>query len=249
MIRIENIDCLELLRSLPDNSIDLMLQDPPYGTTQNEWDEAPNLPTMWQEWNRVAKENAAFIFTSAEPFASDLIHSNRKFFKYDLIWDKSQCTGFLNANKMPLRTHENILIFYRQLPTYNPQKVKGKKQLKSTGGKTSNYGKFNYQPHYSEIYHPKSILSQFPQIRVDGGHPTQKPIDLMRYLIRTYSNPGDTVFDGYSGSGTVADACMMEGRNCIASELNKEYYDYSIKRLAERSMKPELFTPMPTFSA
>jgi site-specific DNA-methyltransferase (adenine-specific) len=255
MIRIENIDCLELLKTLPDNSVDLMLQDPPYGVTQNEWDNAPDLSVLWPEWLRVCKDNAAIVFTAQQPFSTDLINSNRKYFRYDLIWEKSRCTGFLNANRMPMRSHEHILIFYKELPTFNPQKTKGNPNHISNGkisskGKNNNYGNFEQLVRYrTEDKFPKSVIffeQNDPNII---SHPTQKPIDLMRYLIRTYSNPGDMVFDGYSGSGTVADACLMEGRNCIAAELNKEYYEYSIERLQQRRRKPELFTPTPPFSA
>lgn len=247
MIRIENIDCLDLLKTLPDNSIDLMLQDPPYGVTQNAWDNAPDLSVLWPEWLRVCKENSAIIFFAQQPFVCDLINSNTRLFKYDLIWYKALGTGFLNANRMPMRNHEHILLFYRSLPTYNPQKYVGKMRDKGNKGSrtTTNYGTFKPTVKRDDTYFPKSVMDFTNGDKTKQNfHPTQKPIDLMRYLIRTYSNPGDTVFDGYSGSGTVADACLMEGRNCIAAELNKEYYDYSIKRLAQRRMKPELFTPM-----
>lgn len=240
-VELWNEDCLETLKRIETGSVDLMLTDPPYGTTQNEWDNKPFLAEIWLEWERILKPNGAWVFTAAEPFASELVMSRAGFFRYDLIWDKSQCTGFLNANRMPLRSHENILVFYRQLPTYNPKKTKGKKQLKSTGGKTSNYGKFDYKPHYSEDYYPKSIISDFPQVREENGHPTQKPIGLFRYLISTYSNENDLVFDGYSGSGTTAAACLKEKRRFIGSELSKEYFDLSVKRLEEIRAKPELF--------
>lgn len=247
MVRIENIDCLELLKTLPDNSIDLMLQDPPYGVTQNEWDNAPDLAALWPEWLRVCKDNAAIIFFAQQPFVCDLINSNQKLFKYDLIWYKALGTGFLNANRMPMRNHEHILVFYKSLPTYNPQKYVGKMRDKGNKGSrtTTNYGTFKPTTKRDDTYFPQSVMDFTNGDKTKQNfHPTQKPIDLMRYLIRTYSNPGDMIFDGYSGSGTVADACLMEGRNCIAAELNKEYYDYSIKRLAQRRMKPELFTPM-----
>ncbi len=234
-------DCLETLRRMSTGSIDLFLQDTPFGCTQNEWDIKPNFEIMWQEWERVTKENAAMIFFGTQPFASELIVSNQRLFKYDLIWDKSQATGFLNANKMPLRNHETILIFYKKPPTYNPLKTKGKKQLKSTGGKTSNYSKFDYKPHYSEDYFPKSIITEYPQIREENGHPTQKPLNLIRYLIKTYTNENETVFDGYSGSGTTAAACLKENRQFIGSELSKEYFEMSVKRLDEIIRQPELF--------
>jgi len=133
---------------------------------------------------------------------------------------------------MPLRTHETILVFYNALPTYNPIKFKGEKQLKSTGGRTSNYGKFDYKPHYSEDYFPRSIIDLFPQIREEGQHPTQKSEELFRYLIKTYSNERDLVFDGYSGSGVTAAACIEENRKFICSENKQEYVDISQTRIS-----------------
>lgn len=242
-------DCLETLRSLPDGSIDLLLQDTPFGCTQNEWDVKPNLPVMWPEWERVTKENAAMIFFATQPFASELILSNKKLFRYDLIWNKVNTVGHLNANKMPMRQHEHILLFYKKTPVYNPQKTYSGKTYHAKGRTKNNVGGNNYgfanavdnRILNSGFNYPKSIL----EIKKDANsiviHPTQKPLELISYLIKTYSNESDNVFDGYSGSGTTAVACLKEKRYFIGSEINQEYFDLSVKRLEEIRKQPELF--------
>lgn len=232
-----NEDCLSTLKRVETGSVDLLLQDTPFGCTQNEWDIKPNFNEMWNEWERVTKENGAMIFFGTQPFASELILSNQRLFKYDLIWEKSRASGFLNANKMPLRNHETILVFYKKLPTYNPIKSKGNPNHVKHGSirksKTNNnYNDFNDCIQVvSDDKHPLSVLFFEQQDPNKIEHPTQKPIDLIRYLILTYSNKGDTVFDGYSGSGTTAEACILEGRKFIGSELNETYFKKSVKRL------------------
>jgi len=238
-----NEDCLQTMKRIPDGSIDLMLTDIPYGTTQNEWDILPNLNEMWIEWKRILKPNGVWIFTAQQPIASDLIVSNRKDFRYEWIWEKTQGTGHLNANKMPLKIHENILIFYRQLPTYNPQIIKSLKRVVKRNGlkaKTTNYGDFT-EISKSEYdgYVPTDII-QFDR-DAEQQHPTQKPVDLFRYLIKTYSNEGETVFDGYMGSGTTAIACIAEKRNYIGSELSNEYFEIATKRIENARSQTSLF--------
>lgn len=234
------IDCLEMLREMPDGCVDLLLQDIPYGVTQNTWDAMPNLQLMWEQWLRVTKLNGAMIFTAQQPFTSDLINSQRKLFRYDLIWYKQgKATGFLNANRMPLRIHEEIIVFYRELPTYNPQKLKGRpnnsKGSNSRGKKqtNNNYGSFDqtFQSPPTDDKFPLSIIeiaSVHPPI-----HPTQKPVDLMRWLIKTYTNEGEVVFDGYAGSGTTAVACEIENRVFCGAEVSPEYFDIANKRIAK----------------
>ena len=256
-IELKNMDCLDLLKSLPDASVDLMLTDPPYGVTDMEWDKPINLAELWLEWERVVKPNGAFVIFSTHPFTTDLIISRRGFFKYEWIWEKSLATNFPNANKMPLKKHENILVFYRQQPTYNPQPTERSEinKLRFRGGKTVvRKSKVKTEVYsierkdgdsvYPEFGYPNSILA-FKSVFGRNGqrfHPSQKPIDLIRYFVRTYTNLGETVFDGYSGSGTTAEACILEGRKFIGSELNKEYYDKSIERISIALSKPELFT-------
>lgn len=238
-------DCLELLKNLKDESVDLMLTDPPYGTTQNEWDKPINISEMWLEWERVVKPNGAFVFTCQQPFTSDIILSRRGFFRYCLVWEKTKAGGFLNANRMPLMAHEDIVVMYRQLPTYNPIMMDGKPYVKKavTNGDGKNYGKFErvgqVNVNDGERF-PRSVIT-IPNDNHESIHPTQKPIDLFRYLIRTYSNPGETVFDGYSGSGTTALACIKEGRAFIGCELNQEYFSKSMDRVTNLLSQYELF--------
>jgi len=243
-IVLKNIDCLDLLRSIPDGSIDLMLQDPPYAVTNCDWDKPINLSQMWLEWERVVKPNGAFVFTATQPFTSKLVISREGFFKYCWVWDKKMVSSPANAKIQPLRAHEDIVVFYRSQCTYNP--IKRKNVLSPFGKQTATNskvaGKLGDKGNFGVGY-PKSILT-FPRPNnlTDGGlHPSQKPIDLMRYLIKTYSNPGETVFDGYSGSGTTAIACIKENRNFIGSELNKEYFDKSMERISHALSKPELY--------
>lgn len=247
-VQLWNEDCIKTLERIETGSVDLLLQDTPFGCTQNEWDIKPNFTIMWQHWERVIKDNGAMIFFGTQPFASELILSRSAFFRYDLIWYKALGTGFLNANKMPMRNHEHILVFYKALPTYNPQMGVGvrKKGNRKHDRNGTNYGRFategtsNYFDDKGKRY-PQSVLDFSNGDRTsENDHPTQKPLDLIRYLIKTYSNENDIVFDGYSGSGTTAAACIKERRNFIGSELNKEYFDLSVKRLTEISMKPEL---------
>jgi site-specific DNA-methyltransferase (adenine-specific) len=248
-IRMENMDCELLLEELPARSIDLLLQDLPYGVTQNEWDKEPLLPDLWVEWERIIKENGAIIFFSQQPFTSKLIFSRIELFRYDLIWYKPLGSGFLNAGQMPMRNHEHILVFYIKPPVYNPQMGVGirKRGIRKHNRTGRNYGKFATQ---GTSYYFDDEGKRFPQsvIEITNGdrtkesfHPTQKPLDLMRYLIRTYSNEGSLVFDGYFGSGSTAEACIIEKRNFIGCEINFEYYEYAVKRVEESKKINRLF--------
>lgn len=255
---IYNEDCIgeKGMCLIQDKSIDMILCDLPYGTTQNKWDVVIDPVKMWAQYERVIKDNGAIVLTAAQPFTSILVMSNPKLFRYDLVWDKSSVSGFLNASKMPLRTHEDILIFYKKLPKYNPIKTIAKtNRVRSTGihRTTENYG--NYKPIRYEpdgFAYPKSILNITNYNGVAFGvnvhadkktHPTQKPVDLFRYLIKTYSNEGDTVLDNCMGSGTTAIACMMENRNFIGFENDKEhgYYAAAMKRIEQHRAQQSLF--------
>jgi site-specific DNA-methyltransferase (adenine-specific) len=249
-IVLKNIDCLDLLRSLPDGSIDLMLTDPPYAMTACDWDKPFNLAEMWLEWERVVKPNGAFVFTASQPFTSQLVISREVFFKCEWIWQKNRPSNFGVAKYHPMKEHESIIVFGRGRITYNPilevRKGSGVDRVKykiNPSTKTDNYGEsLQYQTtsrEYDEMRLPASIQKFNTET---GMHPTQKPVDLFRYLIRTYSNPGETVFDGYSGSGTTAIACIKENRDFVGCELNKEYYDKSMERISIALSKPELFT-------
>lgn len=231
MIKLFNSDCFDVIRSLPESSIDLFLQDTPYGVTKNKWDIVPDFNKMWPEWIRVGKKNCVFIFFATQPFASELIFSNRKMFRYDLIWEKTMATGHLNSKKMPLRSHESILIFYKSLPTYNPQKTSGHVRKVSTishkrnSKETSNYGKYNKTGYDSTERFPRSVI-KFPTDKQKSPiHPTQKPVNLLEYIITTYTNIGDTVFDGYGGALTTAKAAKNTNRNAIVCETDFIYFN------------------------
>ena len=243
-----NRDCYDILQQMPDKSVALFLQDTPFGCTQNDWDIKPDLQKMWPEWLRVAKDNCAMIFFATQPFASELILSQPKLFRYDLIWYKPLGTGHLNANKMPLRNHEYMLVFYRSLPTYNPQMGIGKRKtgIRKNDRNGDNYGKFSNTAK-SEFYDdggrrfPQSVIEITNGDRtIEADHPTQKPVALIRYLIRTYSNECDLVFDGYGGSGTTAEACEEERRKYIVCETELKYYELTINRVARYKSQPKL---------
>jgi site-specific DNA-methyltransferase (adenine-specific) len=235
-------DCLEVMKHIPDGSIDMILCDLPYGTTQNQKDVVIPLDKLWKEYERVIKENGAIVLFAQGLFYVDLINSKRKLFRYDLIWDKHLTSGFLNANRMPLRVHEQIAVFYKKLPTYNPQYTTGK-PLHSKGKtymdkehKNSNYGAFEMTDDNragSTQKHPKSILSfQKPHPSV-SQHRTEKSIECLEWLIRTYTNEGDVVLDNAAGSGTTAIASINSKRKYIAIELDKNYYDLINNRIAK----------------
>ncbi len=248
-IELFNSHCYDVLLGMGDNSVDFFLQDTPFGVTQNEWDKVPDFKKLWPEWLRVGKENTCYLFFATQPFACDLINSNRGMFRYDLIWYKSLASGFLNAKKMPLRNHESIIIFYKKLPKYNPQMGVGirKKGKVKNERLNSNYNKFGGEKEF-HIYDDKG--TRYPQSVVDfsngdrqneSDHPTQKPVDLFRYLINTFTNEGDTVFDGYGGSLTTAKASYFENRNAIVCENKKEYFDDGLKSFKEYSLQQSLF--------
>lgn len=257
--RIHFADCLEVLRSLPDGSVDLFLQDPPYGVTNNDWDIAPDFGVLWNEWRRVGKSNAAFLFTATQPFATDLINSWRKGFRYDWVWEKNAAPNIMTVKFRPLAQHEHILCFYVQKPTYNPQRIsRTKESLKRTpagvvdkwnGGKSIDRitGQVKARQKIVDIdglKNPISVLKFDVRKERNGNsfHCTPKPIDLFRYLIRTYSNPGDVVFDGYGGSGTTAIAAQMEGRKFIVCENHLPYFEASQARLSNLVAAPYLFS-------
>ena len=218
-------DTIAKMKELPDNSVDLLLVDLPYGTTQNKWDSVIPLPDLWEQYHRVVKENGAMIFTASGVFTAKLILSNPKEYKYNYTWIKSKATNFLNAKKQPLRKHEDILVFYRKQPTYNPQMTSGSAYSKGIRKDqiTGSYGDFRPVLVKSKgKRYPVDVL-YFKTAEAEGKvvHPTQKPVSLGRYLIRTFSNPGDVVLDNTSGSGSFLVAALQEGRNFIGIEKNE----------------------------
>ena len=235
---IKHGDCLELMKEIPDGSVDMILTDLPYGVTQAPFDKKLSLEEMWTQFRRVIKKNATVVLFCQQPFTSELVTSNRKDFKYCLTWHKRQCSGFLNAKRQPLRSCEDIAVFYRGQCTYNPQMRKGKRQLKSTGGGTINYNPFTYQPHVSEDYYPTTLL-EFPLPRFKDGHPQQKPTDLLEYLIKTYTNEGETVLDATMGSGSTGVACVNTNRRFIGFEKEQNFFEIAQKRINEALIKKQ----------
>jgi site-specific DNA-methyltransferase (adenine-specific)/modification methylase len=227
--RVFEEDCLDLMNFLPESSVDMVLCDLPYGTTQNKWDSVIPLDQLWERYNRVVKKNGAIILTSQGIFTAKLIISNEKYFKYKIVWEKSKPTNFLNAKKQPLRKHEDICIFYRNQPTFNPQMSIGKSYSKGIRKAqfTGSYG--NFQPVLVEskdgFRYPNDIVYfKTPESETEGivWHPTQKPVELGRYLIRTYSNPGDVILDNTSGAGSFLLSSVLEQRNFIGIEKNQD---------------------------
>lgn len=233
-------DCLEVMKTIKDNSVDMILCDLPYGTTNCKWDEIIPFNLLWDEYYRISKENAAIVLFSTQPFTTKMISSNMSDFRYCLVWDKIRAAGFLNANRMPLKQHEDICVFYKKLPIYNPQKYldkpydktkyNGKELDKNVlGSYTSKSSKNN-----GERF-PKSIL-KFSQNwkRQDQQHPTQKPELLLEWLIKTYTNENDTVLDNTMGSGSTMVACVSTNRNGIGIEINENYFNIAKKRVEEK---------------
>ena len=231
-------DCLEVMKNIPDKSVDMILCDLPYGTTQNKWDKVIDLSLLFAEYKKLIKSGGVIALFSQQPFTTDLIQANRRQFRYEWIWQKSNKTGFLNAKKMPLKEHENILIFYNKLPTYNPQMKKGK-HTNARKGKalSSNYGKFyRMDSQQVEEYYPSTILSfrcVNQQRLSERFHPTQKPVPLLEYLIKTYTNEGETVLDNCMGSGSTGVACVNTNRNFIGIELDENYFQIAKNRIEE----------------
>lgn len=237
-------DWLELAAEIPDNSIDSIITDPPYGTTQLEWDTAPDLKRMFQEFKRIAKPYAPMVIFSAQPFTTDLINAGREIFRYSLVAPKTTQTGHLDAKRKPLRNHEDISIFsVSGYGTYNPQMSKGHK-VYTTYRSGEGSGIYSKQKRVAsdnkgERY-PTTVLNPQSFQKPDNFHPTQKPLDLLTYLVKTYSNPGETVFDPFSGSGTTAHACLLTDRKFIGAELSPEYHAKAIKRLEAVMAQPRL---------
>lgn len=242
-------DCLEVMKYIADGSIDMILCDLPYGTTACKWDTVIPFGALWEQYKRIIKPTGVIALTGSQPFTSMLIMSNIKWFKYELIWEKNRATGFFNANNKPLRAHENIVVFSSAgmahgstfMMQYNPQMTKGKPYIKKNkscpevcSGRKVRTDTFNI----SGDRYPKSILRFSRQDQ--GLHPTQKPVDLFEWLIKTYSNEGETVLDNCIGSGTTAVACILTGRNFIGIEQDAKYHAIACKRVQEEYEKTAL---------
>lgn len=238
-------DCLELMEDIPDKSIDMINCDLPYGTTACKWDTVIPFEPLWEQYKRVIKDNGAIVLTAAQPFTTDLINSNREWFKYEWVWNKIVKRGFLNCKKRPLTSHENIIIFYQKQPIYNPIyeniKIPKMREIKRKR-KKGVYGEVN-KTYNVGIGYPSSIITirgMFNYSEEWGLHPTQKPVALFEYLINTYTNEGDLVLDNCAGSMTTAIACINTHRDYYCIEKEKEYYDKGVNRIKEHTRQLRL---------
>ena len=248
-------DCLEKMNDIPDGSVDMICTDLPYEVLHKnnphaQWDRIIPFEPLWEQYERIIKDNGAIVLFAQGMFTAQLMMSNPKLYRYSLVWDKVLKTGFLNSKKMPLRQHEDILVFYKSLPTYNPQMVKcepHKRNHSKGNGKHREvnrcYGNYVETPTIiSDEKFPTSIIS-IPKEHINGKsyHPTEKPVELIRYLIRTYTNEGETVLDSCCGSGTTAIAAIREKRNFICIEKSEEYFNIAKKRIENELNQPTLF--------
>ncbi|WP_421016119.1 DNA-methyltransferase [Klebsiella michiganensis] len=234
MIRLHNADCFEVFPQIANDTVDLVCADIPYGTTQCRWDSVLDLPLMWEQLYRIVKPSAAIVLFSAQPFTSVLVNSNLRDWRSEWIWEKPHATGFLNAKKQPLRAHENIEVFYRKQPTYNPQMTHGHARKTATRGtpNTDVYGEALKKVTYdSTSRYPRDVQKFSSDKQKQALHSTQKPLALVKYLIETYSNPGDTVLDFTMGSGTAGVACQQAGRNFIGIEKDIAIFRTACERM------------------
>jgi site-specific DNA-methyltransferase (adenine-specific) len=237
-------DCLEEMNKIEDGSIDLIAVDPPYGTTQNKWDIVIPFESMWEHIKRVLKPKGAAVFTTAQPYTSQLITSNPRWFKYDLVWHKTIGSGQLNINRQPLRMHESILVFYDKFGTYNEQRTEGapysiKRKAEAFEG---GYGQQrDHEKQNTGYRHAQSVI-KISNPRIRGGHKTEKPVELMEYIVKTYSNEGDTVLDFAAGHCTTGIACANLNRNFIGIELADTWFDKASKRIKTREDQGELWS-------
>ena len=248
MIDLYNSECIEQMKSLADGSVDAIICDPPYGTTACKWDSVIPFEPMWEQLHRIIKPNGAIVLFGSEPFSSALRMSNIKNYKYDWVWEKNKSTGFLNAKKQPLRTYEQVHVFYKSQCTYNPQKTTGHKPVNSftkhsSDGTTMGQTKKGITGGGQTDRYPKNI-QKFTVVNNDNSdgdkhHPTQKPVALMEYLIKTYTNDGETVLDFTMGSGTTGVACKNLGRSFIGIEQDEKYFNIAKDRIGKINHQQE----------
>ena len=253
--RLYHGDCLQLMREIESHSVDLILADPPYGTLNksnpdSQWDKEVSLPSLWSQYKRIIKPNGAILLFGQGVFAAKLIMSNPKWFKFDFVWNKVRKSNFLNCKRMPMRQHESILVFYEKQPTYNPQMVyAGSEKRNHSRGRqegllTNNcYGKFGKVGTIISDYKYPGTIIEFPKCHNKESylHSTAKPVSLLRWLIRTYSNEGDLILDNFAGSGSTIIAAIEEKRDWIGMELSDRYYEICQRRVNERLQQPTLF--------
>lgn len=262
--KIYNADCLDLMKSIPDKSMDMICTDLPYEVLHKnnphaQWDRIIPFEPLWEQYERIIKDNGAIVLFAQGMFTAQLMMSNPKLWRYNLVWDKCRVTGFLNANRMPMRCHEDICVFYKSLPTYNPQyedgepnHPQGNGQHKHTNSCYGEYGRDYQGRTYESVPRvaptvpdgkklPRSIIKIKKEHESTVLHPTQKPVELLRYLIRTYTNEGESVLDSCCGSGTTAIAAIKEKRNWICIEKSEEYFTVAKKRIETELQQPKLF--------
>ena len=243
MYTIHHGDCLAILPTLPAQSVDAIIADPPYGTTSCKWDSVIPLAPMWAELKRVIKPRGAIVLFAAQPFTSALVMSNVEWFRQEIIWDKVLPVGFLDANRRHLRRHENVLLFSGEgYMTFNPQFGTGSAYDKPPKGQAGAYSAFGSIRSVSDGKRYPTSIVVVSNANQDKQHPTQKPVDLFRYLIRTYTNEGETVLDFTMGSGTTGVAAMKEGRKFIGIELDAGYFDIAKRRIHEATLQQPLFS-------
>jgi site-specific DNA-methyltransferase (adenine-specific) len=242
MMKLFNGDCLAIMPTLPDKSVDMILADLPYGTTACKWDTIIPFEPLWEQYKRIIKDNGAIVLTASQPFTSALVMSNIKMFKYEWIWEKNVPTGMVLANKIPMKYHENILVFYNNQPIYNKQMISREWKTQKTvdtitrrarpDGHGINRSLQDWKTFDGKKKNPSSVINFDVVPRATGTlHPTQKPVALFEYLIKTYTNEGDTVLDNVMGSGTTGVACRNLNRDFIGIELDKEYFEIAKARI------------------
>ena len=248
-------DCLEVMRNFPDHCVDLIISDPPYGVLNKsnpnaQWDKEVDLKALWAQYKRVVKPNGAILLFGQGLFAAKLIMSNPKWFKFDFVWDKVRKSNFLNCKRMPMRQHEQVLVFYKKPPTYNPQMVyTGPHQRNHNRGKGSDeqtnncFGRFRAAETIISDYKYPGTIVKFSKGhgKEDWMHSTAKPVSLLRWLIRTYSNEGDLILDSFAGSGSTLVAAIDEKRDWVGIELSEKYYEICEKRIKDRLREPTLY--------
>lgn len=233
-------DCLELMKDIPDGSIDMILCDLPYGqTARNKWDVVIPFEPLWEQYKRIIKENGAIVLFGNGMFTAELMLSNQSMWKYNIIWEKTQPTGFQNANRMPMRSHEDMCVFYQKQPTYNPQKTSGHIRKVSTAEhkrnskQSTNYREIKNHTYDSTERFPRSVWKYAKDVQKSALHPTQKPVALLECLIKTYTNEGEVVLDNCMGSGSTCIATINTGRRYIGFELEQNYFDIAHQRIQQ----------------
>ena len=233
-------DCLERMKEIPDGSVDMILTDPPYGTTACKWDSVIPFDLMWEQLKRIIKPNGAIVMTASQPFTTTLIASNMKMFRYVWHWHKGYSTGFANCNKMPMKSFEDVCVFYKKLPTYNPQGLVDSGKVNKRGSAQESMGKTGcVGGEYTQIktnYPTDEIRTKKERTQ----HPTGKPVALLEYLIKTYTNENETVLDFTFGSCSTGVACLNTNRRFIGVEMEEKYFDIGVNRMQESTVKGEI---------